>query len=390
MPLATTELSTKPALQQPAWEDEDHIAEVREELSGFPALVGADEVRTLRELLVTVAQGRANIVQAGDCAEDLAESTAAHVARKVGMLSMLAGSMRMANHKPVLRVGRIAGQYSKPRSNHTEIVGGVELPVFRGQMVNGHAPNASDRRPDPTRLLSGYWAANRVLHHLGWRRPSSIAIIEPPVWTSHEALLLDYELPALRRDAEGNLVLTSTHWPWVGDRTRDIDGPHISLLARISNPVALKVGPSMTVEELLELAELLDPDRVHGRLTLISRMGATRVVDRLGPLVQAVAEAGHPVIWLCDPMHGNTAAAPNGLKTRYLTNILAEVRAFRAIVAEHGGVAGGLHLEATPEDVLESVADAEAAADPAFGEKYLTLCDPRLNLAQALEVVRAW
>ncbi|MGL6234897.1 MAG: 3-deoxy-7-phosphoheptulonate synthase [Segniliparus sp.] len=390
MPLATKELSLKPALQQPAWEDEDHIAEVREELSGFPALVGADEVRTLRELLVTVAQGRANIVQAGDCAEDLAESTAGHVARKVGMLSMLAGTMRMTNHKPVLRVGRIAGQYSKPRSNPVETVDGVELPVFRGQMVNGQAPNASDRRPDPTRLLSGYWAANRVLHHLGWRRPSSIAIIEPPVWTSHEALLLDYELPALRRDAEGSLVLTSTHWPWVGDRTRDVDGPHISLLSRISNPVACKVGPSMTVDELLELAERLDPERTPGRLTFISRMGAKNIADKLGLLVEAVAEAGHPVIWLCDPMHGNTTTAPNGLKTRYLVNVLAEVRAFRAIVAEHGGVAGGLHLEATPEDALECVLDGEAAAGSEFGEKYRSLCDPRLNLAQALEVVRAW
>ncbi|WP_255788452.1 3-deoxy-7-phosphoheptulonate synthase, partial [Mycobacteroides abscessus] len=301
-------LDTGRAVQQPVWENHVHLERVRSELSELPALVGADEIRTLRTLLSTVAQGRATIIQAGDCAEDPQESTPVHVARKVALLNILAGAMRMKTHRPVLRVGRIGGQYAKPRSKPTEMVGGVELASFRGHLVNGPQPHPVHRRANPDRMLAGYWAANRVMGHLGWRVPSSLSVIEPPVWTSHEALLLDYEVPQLRRDGENRMVLTSTHWPWIGDRTRHLDGPHVELFSRIANPVACKVGPSMTTEDLLALCEKLDPQRESGRLTLIARLGAAAVRSTLPELVAAVRDSGHPVIWLCDPLHANTVS----------------------------------------------------------------------------------
>ncbi|MFE7563964.1 3-deoxy-7-phosphoheptulonate synthase [Kitasatospora sp. NPDC057500] len=381
-------LEGRPAGQQPDWDDRERLRLVREELATSPGLVSPADTAGLRELLAEVAAGRAHVVQAGDCAEDPAESTADYVARKTGLLDVLAGTMRMRTDKPVVRVGRIAGQYTKPRSQPTETVAGAELPVYRGHMVNGPEPDPVLRRADPGRMLDCHRAATRVLGHLGWLGPERDWRRAPYVWTSHEALLLDWEVPLLRRDDEGRLHLSSTHWPWIGNRTNRLDGAHVALLAAVTNPVACKVGPEMTAQELVALCAALDPHREPGRLTLISRMGARAVAERLPGLVDAVRAAGHPVIWLCDPMHGNTVRTPEGLKTRYVESVLWEVEQFQSAVTAANGVAGGLHLEVTADAVTECVAD-DSHADQ-VGEKYTSLCDPRLNPAQSAAVVAAW
>ncbi|HEY8981854.1 MAG TPA: 3-deoxy-7-phosphoheptulonate synthase [Streptomyces sp.] len=381
-------LRSLPALQQPNWPEEPHLDQVRRTLSRMPALVDADAVNRLRALLAEAARGHLHIVQAGDCAEDPAEATPHDVARKAALLDVLAGTLKLVAAKPVLRVGRIAGQYSKPRSKPTEIVAGAELPVYRGHMVNRPEPDPDLRQPDPHHLLTGYRAASDTMHYLGWRGSSLRPDLDVPVWTSHEALLLDYELPLVRREPDGSLLLASTHWPWVGERTRQLGGAHIALLASVCNPVAVKVGPSMTPEELLALCERIDAGRHPGRLTFIVRMGANKVADRLPPLVKAVADAEHPVLWLSDPMHANTVSGPEGLKTRYVETVVREIELFQCAVAAHGGVAAGLHLETTPEAVTECVRDADGL--DRLGDKYLSFCDPRLNPRQAVEAVSAW
>ncbi|PRH76525.1 phospho-2-dehydro-3-deoxyheptonate aldolase [Streptomyces solincola] len=383
----SSHLRALPALQQPEWSDEAAVARVRDELAHMPPLVDAADVHKLSELLMEAAAGHIRIVQSGDCAEDPAECNPSDIARKAALLDVLAGTMKMVSLRPVLRVGRLAGQFGKPRSSPTEIVGDRELPVYRGHMVNRPEPDPEGRRPDPAHLLSGYRAASDAMHHLGWRNPRRHRL-ELPVWTSHEALLLDYEVPLLRREPDGSLLLASTHWPWIGERTRQIDGAHVALLAAVSNPVACKVGPTVSADELLALCEKLDPARRPGRLTLIARMGADAAAERLPSLVRAVAAAGHPVIWLSDPMHGNTVSGPGGLKTRFLETVVREIDAFQQAVADHGGTAGGLHLETTPEEVTECVRNASYL--DRVGEKYLSFCDPRLNPAQAVEAVSAW
>jgi 3-deoxy-7-phosphoheptulonate synthase len=377
----------EPAGQQPEWDDPTLVRQVREELATRPGLVDIADVHTLSSQLGVVAAGEAGLVQAGDCAENPAECGPVDIARKTGLLDLLAGAMKTTTGRPVLRAGRMAGQLSKPRSHPTEQVGPVELTVFRGHMINGPEATPESRRPDPTRILAGYLTSAAVLRHLGWsdrRRPR----IDPPVWTSHEALLLDYEVPMLRRAADGSLYLSSTHWPWIGERSRQVDGAHVALLSRVVNPVACKVGPDMTAEELLALCDRLDPGRRPGRLTLIARMGAEKVADRLPRLVAAVQDAGHPVIWLSDPMHGNTVTTPDGFKTRLLPTIRDEVTRFQDAVRDGGGVAGGLHLETTPDEVTECVATPSEFGQ--VGRNYTSLCDPRLNLGQAASVVAAW
>ncbi|MEU5404128.1 3-deoxy-7-phosphoheptulonate synthase [Streptomyces sp. NPDC005963] len=382
------DIVSKPAQQQPRWGDDRSVRRVRRELLDSPGLVDPGDVRTLRSALVAVAGGDAHVLQAGDCAEDPAECTASHVARKVGLLNDLGGALEEITRRPVVRVGRMAGQFAKPRSKPTEWVGEVELPIYRGHMVNGPDPDPLSRQPDPQRILACYHAAGAVMRHLGWRRAPGAPGMDPPVWTSHEALVLDYEIPLVREDLGGGLFLTSTHWPWIGDRTRQLDGAHVALLSAVANPVACKVGPGMTIAELLALCERLDPRREPGRLTLIARMGAQLVAQRLPPLVAAVREAGHPVIWLCDPMHANTVATPDGRKTRYLDWIARETRDFTSAVLTARGVAGGLHVETTPDDVTECVVSPVANELP--GDRYTTLCDPRLRPDQAASVVAAW
>ncbi|MFE4860262.1 3-deoxy-7-phosphoheptulonate synthase [Streptomyces sp. NPDC056670] len=381
-------LRSLPAFQQPDWAAHPRLADIRADLVRMPALVDSEAVRRLRALLMEAAAGHIQVIQTGDCAEDPAEATPNDVARKAALLDVLAGTMKLSSGKPVLRVGRIAGQYGKPRSNATEIVAGAELPVYRGHMVNHPEPDPELRRPDPGNLLTGYRAASDTMHYLGWRGTAGRSELGVPVWTSHEALLLDYELPMLRREGDGSLLLTSTHWPWVGERTRQLDGAHIALLAAVSNPVAVKVGPSMTPDELLALCDRLDGQRLPGRLTLIARMGAENAERKLPALVEAVSRAGHPVLWLSDPMHGNTVAGPDGLKTRYVKTVVREVEAFQSAVFENGGTPAGLHLETTPESVVECVLDSGELHH--LGDKYLSFCDPRLNARQAIEVVSAW
>ncbi|MFF2661020.1 3-deoxy-7-phosphoheptulonate synthase [Kitasatospora sp. NPDC058032] len=386
-PLAAV-LAGRPAGQQPDWPDPVELAAVRKELADRPALVAAAGVHRLRALLARVAQGRAHVLQAGDCAEDPQESTFGDVARKAALLDLLAGRLKLTTHRPVVRIGRIGGQYAKPRSRPTERCDGIELPVYRGHLVNGPEPDRARRTPDPRRLTAGYEAARRVMDHLGRLAPGEPAAVGPPPWTSHEALLLDYELPLLRRDERGRPLLASTHFPWIGERTRDPDGAHVALLARVVNPVGCKVGPATAVEELLRLCALLDPGREPGRLTLIARLGADRVAEVLPGLVRAVRTAGHPVVWLSDPMHGNTVTGPDGLKTRLVPALVREVEAFQQAVRSEGGVDGGLHLETTPDDVTECADDGAGLAR--VGDKYTSLCDPRLNPGQALAVVSAW
>ncbi|MFI6638969.1 3-deoxy-7-phosphoheptulonate synthase [Streptomyces sp. NPDC050504] len=387
---AVTETQRAKALQQPEWNDPSQVQRVREILGSRPPLVRVDDVHALRSLLASVAAGEAHVVQAGDCAEDPEECTAEHVRRKSAVLDLLATTLKMVTGKPVLRVGRIAGQFAKPRSNSFEQVDDLVLPVYRGHMVNSPEPDPEKRQPDPLRILTGYMAAGDIMEHLGWRAPAPRAwpSIEPLVWTSHEALLLDYEIPMIREVGDGRRWLGSTHWPWIGERTRQLDGAHVELLADVVNPVACKVGPAMTTEEITALCERLDPLREPGRLTFISRMGADAVAERLPPLVAAVRSAGHPAIWLCDPMHGNTVTAPGGRKTRLLSALAGEVAGFRHAVATAGGTAGGLHLETTPDDVTECVADTADLGS--VGDRHTTFCDPRLNSRQAVSLVTAW
>ncbi|MCX4686510.1 3-deoxy-7-phosphoheptulonate synthase [Kitasatospora purpeofusca] len=383
------EIRIRGALQQPEWSDLPQVNRVGEALASRPALVQPDDLATLRTLLGKVALGEALVLQSGDCAEDPQECTRQHVARKSALLDLLAGTLGLRTGKPVLRAGRIAGQFAKPRSKPTEVIDGVELPVFRGHMVNGPEADPEIRRPDPLRILTGYMAAGDIVEHLGWRdRAAGRDVVEPLVWTSHEALLLDYEAPMLRVDDKGRLFLGSTHWPWIGERTRQVEGAHVALLSQVANPVACKVGPGMEPDELLALCEKLDPWRDPGRLTLIARMGAENVADRLPKLVDAVRSAGHPVVWLSDPVHGNTVTAPGGYKTRLVETVALEVSRFVEAVRGAGGVAGGLHLETTPDDVTEC---ASTEADlGSVGDRYTSCCDPRLNPAQAVAVVSAW
>jgi 3-deoxy-7-phosphoheptulonate synthase len=382
-----------PAAQQPAWEDEWLVDRVRSDLAATPSLVAWPDADALRRLLAEVAAGRMLVIQAGDCAEDPADCVPEALSRKVGLLDALAGMLRARTGLPVVRVGRMAGQFAKPRTTPTETVGGVELPVFRGLMINGPEPDLLLRRPDPLRMLSCHRAAAAAMKYL-WRTTSWTPATGGAVWTSHEALVLDYELPQIRHLSGGRLMLGSTHWPWIGDRTRQLDGAHVRLLSAVSNPVACKVGPGMNRADLRALCATLDPGREPGRLTLIARLGSELAARRLPELVAAVRAAGHPVIWLCDPMHGNTVTALDGRKTRLVDDITREVRDFREAVTAAGGVAGGLHLEATPDPVTECVADAAQLGEldgvRCLDGAYTTLCDPRLNPEQALAVVANW
>jgi len=376
------------ARQQPAWASNPILPDVRRALSEKPPLVGWGEVRTLRALLADVAEGRFQVIQAGDCAEDPADCAATPVSLKIGLLDAIAEMMWRNTNKPLIRVGRIAGQFAKPRSQATETVDGVELPVYRGHLINGPEPDPDSRRPDPLRMLDCYAAAQRAMHLLRDHSRSAPVPMDPLVWTSHEALVLDYEVPLIRRSEDGKRLLTSTHWPWIGERTRQPDGAHVQILGSVINPVSCKVGPDMSAEAILALCRVLDPDRTPGRLTFITRMGADIIGQRLPRLVSAVRAAAHPVIWMCDPMHGNTITSPSGVKTRLVPTVRREIEAFLEAVDSGGGVAGGLHLEATSSEVIECVWEGSGLAS--LGPCITSLCDPRLNLRQSLEVTSAW
>jgi 3-deoxy-7-phosphoheptulonate synthase len=321
------------------------------------------------------------VLQAGDCAESFGDATLSHTAAKVALLDRLAAALHRQTGRGVVRLGRIAGQYAKPRSQAVETVGGTQIPVFRGHMINSAKPDAAARQHDPRRMLWALHAGGEVMRALAAHRAGDPA----GPWSSHEALVIDYESALVRTGPSGRPFLGSTHLPWVGERTRQLDHAHVRLLAAVRNPVACKLGPGTDPATVTELCAVLDPEREPGRLALIVRMG--RAIDGVLPaVVRAVRDAGHPVVWLSDPMHANTVRAASGHKTRHLTDMVAEVRAFRRVLAEQRAHAGGLHLEVATADVTECVG-GPVPDDRALHLRYTSLCDPRLNPAQALQLI---
>ena len=423
-----------PAFQQPDWPDDAAHEAIIKEIGNLPPLVFAGEARDLTESLAAVSRGEAFLLQAGDCAESF-DTSADSIRDRLRVILQMSVVLTYFTGVPVVKVGRIAGQFAKPRSNSTETVDGVELPSFRGHIVNDVGFTEGERTADPTRLLTAYNRAAATLNLLraftkggfadlsrvhqwnrefiatspaGQRYEDLAAEIDRAVqfmracgvtserlselsqvdfFTSHEALLLGYEEALTRRDSlTGGWYDCSAHMLWIGDRTRQLDGAHVEFLRGVHNPLGCKVGPSATVDEVLALCEALNPDRVPGRLTLITRMGATKIVDTLPLLLEAVRDAGHPVVWVCDPMHGNTFTADNGHKTRHFDDVLAEVSGFFAAHRFVGTNPGGVHLELTGDDVTECLgggADVHAAD---LENRYETMCDPRLNGMQSVDL----
>jgi 3-deoxy-7-phosphoheptulonate synthase len=424
-----------PARHQPQWPDEERLEAVRAQLKGLPPLVFAGEARTLRQGLAEVAAGRAFLLQAGDCAESFHDFTAVSIREKLKIMLQMAAVLTYGAALPVVKVGRIAGQFAKPRSSPTERVGELELPSFLGHLVNDDAPTPEAREPDPERMIRGYhqsaatlnllraftkggfaditrvheWNQEFVASSAEGQRYERLAteieralrfmaacgidlashpqLHEVDVYTSHEGLLLDYEEGLTRRDSlTGDWYDCSAHLLWIGERTRQPDGAHAEFFAGVHNPLGVKIGPDASAEEVLELCERLNPGRLPGRLTLIVRMGASRVRQALPPLLRAVREAEHPVVWACDPMHGNTIRTSTGVKTRHFDTIMAEVEGFFAACWQEGAWPGGVHLEFTGEDVTECLGGAEAVSEEQLNHRYETLCDPRLNARQSLDV----
>lgn len=375
------------ALQPPGWPESVGLRGIRAQLLRRAPLVAPEEVLALRRQLADVAEGRALVLQMGDCAETFALPARADIAGAVALSREAAGIVGDRLRTPVIAVGRIAGQFAKPRSSLTEDVDGVRLPAFRGDLVNDCRPDELSRRPEPRRLLWGYEHAARTLSLLRESGEGG----RPALWTSHEALVLDYEEPLTRwDDGNGGWVLCSTHFPWVGERTRHPDSAHVRFLAGVANAVGSKVGPTTTPQDIVRLAQVLDPDRRPGRLVLIARMGADRVEEGLPGLVEALRQAGHPAIWLCDPMHGNTVRSRSGLKTRHMSAVLGEIRGFTRAVRRGGGRPGGLHLEATADGVTECVGGRCGTLESQVPDRYLTACDPRLNADQTREAVECF
>ncbi|MEU8432825.1 3-deoxy-7-phosphoheptulonate synthase [Streptomyces sp. NPDC029216] len=375
------------AAQQPPWGSEDLLRRVRADLAGLPPLVDAAACHRLRGDLARAARGAAFVLQGGDCAEPFRDSAPARISAKAAHLALLADRLEARAGVPVVRVGRFAGQYAKPRSQDVETCDGVALPVYRGDAVNRPEADPAARRPDPARLRAAYDHAaacldtllveGRLAHGPADRAPSS------PVYTSHEALLVDYEDPLVRNDHEaGGRYGSSAHMLWIGERTRRPDGWHVRFAEAVTNPVGVKLGPTATPEEVRELCERLAAGRPAGRLSLITRLGAAGTARLLPALVDAAAGFAGRVVWLCDPMHGNTVRHGSGRKTRVLTDVEREVRDFFAVLRAHGAQPGGLHLEMTPDDVTECVDDPAGLATGAL-PRYLSSCDPRLAPAQA-------
>jgi 3-deoxy-7-phosphoheptulonate synthase len=425
----------KPVQQVPAYADAAALAAVEGQLAGFPPLVFAGEARKLKRALAQVAAGDAFLLQGGDCAESFAEHSADNIRDFFRVFLQMAAVLTFAGASPVVKVGRIAGQFAKPRSAPTETVGGVELPSYKGDIVNDFAPTAEARAPDPRRQLEAYrqsaatlnllrafatggyanlenahrWMlgfvkdsplssryaslAERMTETLDFMRAIGIDPERHPevrttdFYTSHEALLLGYEEALTRVDStSGDSYATSGHMLWIGDRTRQPDHAHVEYARGVKNPIGLKCGPSLDADGLLRLLELLDPANEPGRLTLICRFGATRVFDHLPALIRAVKREGRTVVWSCDPMHGNTIKAASGYKTRPFDLVMQELRNFFAVHQAEGTHAGGVHLEMTGKNVTECTGGARALSDADLSDRYHTACDPRLNAEQALEV----
>ncbi|WP_306205412.1 3-deoxy-7-phosphoheptulonate synthase class II [Actinoplanes sp. RD1] len=367
------------AHQRPEWPDPAEVGAVVARLAGAPALVTPRECDTLTERLAQVAEGESFLLQGGDCAELFAGATAPAVHGKLRVLRQMAAALTGASALPVVTVGRMAGQYAKPRSHPTEARDGRELPVYRGDAVNGLGFSDAERRPDPERLHRAYQASRDTL--------ALMRAFAPGVFTSHEGLLLDYEDALTRRDPEtGRRYAGSGHLLWIGDRTRQLDGAHVAWFATVANPIAVKLGPATTPEQALALIDRLNPGHRPGRLTFVVRMGAERVRDLLPELVEKVTASGAPVVWVCDPMHGNTIEAPSRHKTRRFDDIVAEVAGFFAVHAALGTHAGGLHVELTGDDVTECVGGSIGLTFDDLPRRYESACDPRLNGSQAIDL----
>jgi 3-deoxy-7-phosphoheptulonate synthase len=423
------------AAQQPEWPDEAELAGVLAQLRALPPLVFAGEARQLKASLAQVALGQAFLLHVGDCAESFRDLTAPRIRDNLKIMLQMATVLTYGAALPVVKLGRVAGQFAKPRSSPTERVGGLELPSFRGHMVNDDAATLEARTPDPQRMLMAYnqsasrlnllraftkggfadltqvhvWNQEFVAQSHEGRRYEKIALgiedalrfmsacgidlqrertlHEVDLWTSHEGLILPYEECLTRRDSlSGRWYDCSAHLLWIGERTRDLDGAHVEFFAGVQNPLGCKFGPSCTAEELIALCERLDPEREPGRLMLISRLGADQVQDVLPPLVRAVRDEGYPVVWACDPMHGNGRLTEDGVKTRLVDDIMRELLGFFRVCRAEGVWPGGMHLEFTGDDVTECVGGAEPVAESELGCRYDTLCDPRLNARQSLDV----
>ncbi len=425
----------KPVLQLPTYPDQRKLKSVEQTLSDMPPLVFAGEAQRLQEHLALATQGKAFLLQGGDCAESFAEFSAEKIRNTFRVILQMAIVLTYAGSVPVIKVGRIAGQFAKPRSSDTETQGDVTLPSYRGDNVNGFEFTAEARKPDPERMIRAYHQASSTLNLLrafakggfadlqrvhGWtldfvndsplgERYADLSdritkaldfmaacgitsdkvarMREVDFYTSHEALLLPYEEALTRIDsATGEWYDTSAHMLWVGARTHQEDHAQIEFVKGIKNPLGLKCSPALSPDELMRLIDTLNPDNIPGRLTLIARMGHEDVIEKLAPLVRRVKEEGRKVVWSCDPMHGNIQKSASGYKTRHVEHILAEMKGFFAVHRAEGTNPGGVHFEMTGQDVTECIGGAQAISDEDLSSRYHTHCDPRLNANQALEL----
>lgn len=424
----------KPRVQMPDYTDAAALAGVEAQLAKYPPLVFAGEVRRLKRSLAEVGAGRAFLLQGGDCAESFAEFSADNIRDTFKVLLQMAVVLTWGAKLPVVKVGRMAGQFAKPRSAPTEVMGGVELPSYRGDIINGFDFTPEARIPDPSRMLQAYtqaaaslnllrafstggyadmhrvqtWIAGfaegeeaaryreiatRIADTMEFMRATGVTSDNVPelgsveFYTSHEALLLEYEEALARIDSTTGLpVAGSGHMLWIGDRTRQIDGAHVEFARGVQNPIGMKCGPSISTDDLKALIAKLNPTNEAGRLTLIARFGAGSVGDHLPRLIRAVREEGAHVVWSCDPMHGNTIKSASGYKTRPFDSVLREVREFFDIHKAEGTIPGGVHFEMTGKDVTECTGGVRAVTDEDLSSRYHTACDPRLNASQSLEL----
>ena len=426
---------TKPVEQMPAYPDLNVLAEVEKQLAGFPPLVFAGEARKLKSALGAAARGQAFLLQGGDCAESFGEHSADNIRDFFRVFLQMAVVMTFAAASPIIKVGRVAGQFAKPRSSDMETIDGQSLPSYRGDIVNDIEFTSASRIPDPRRQTEAYrqsaatlnllrafatggyanlenahrWMlgfvkdsplshryeglAERITETLGFMRAIGLDPDSHPelratdFYTSHEALLLGYEQAMTRLDStSGDYYATSGHMIWIGDRTRQMDGAHVEFCRGVKNPIGLKCGPSLKPDELLRLVDALNPADEAGRLTLICRFGSDKAAAALPPLVQAIRRAGRTVLWSCDPMHGNTVKAAGGYKTRPTERIVSEIKTFFDVHRAEGTYAGGIHLEMTGKNVTECTGGARAISEADLRDRYHTYCDPRLNAEQAIEI----
>ncbi|XCB29969.1 3-deoxy-7-phosphoheptulonate synthase class II [Arcanobacterium hippocoleae] len=431
LPKEFTSWRELPAAHQPQYPDAEKVALVTKELRSYPPLVFAGEADKLTSLIAKASAGDAFVLQGGDCAETFADSTAERIRAKIRTILQMAVVLTYSASVPVVKLGRMAGQYAKPRSKPFEERDGVSFPSYFGDAVNGFEFTAESRIPNPQRLIDAYhrsattlnliraftgggfadltkvhewnkgFSANpaykkytqlaheidqamRFMHAAG-ADTESLRTVE--LYSSHEALLLEYEDAMTRIDSRtGKLYNTGAHYLWIGERTRQVAGAHVEMLSKIENPIGVKLGPNVSHDEVRALIDKLNPEGIAGRLTFITRMGAKQITEKLPALIASVKEDGRPVTWVCDPMHGNTISASNGYKTRRMSDVLAEIKGFFDVHSALGTHAGGVHIELTGDDVTEVLGGVEEIVEDTLGNRYETLVDPRLNHQQALEI----